>query len=242
MGAVLGAAAITKFTIFPVVAVLFLLAIVPALRPVRDVRVRLRFVVDVVLAVVGFCVVSGWWFVRNHHLYGQYLATKASEEHLQPFFLGPIPWSEKLLLSIYPQTLLMYSWYDQARVRSAADDERDLGSPCDSLPSRGRVGDAAKASMGFEFPHASRRTAFLGCILGGLAAVLVIIKTNGRGDTRDAFLVVTSVALVVVAGSARIFSRFSPRLELVGVSLWPVLLLALDLYVLGSILIPFGGL
>ncbi len=242
MGAVLGAAAITKLTILPVTVVFFVLALVPALRKGRDVQERLRCVLDVVLAAVAFLVVSGWWFVRNHHLYGQFLATKVSEQHLLPFYLGPIPWSEKLLLNIYPQTMLMYSWYNQPGLGLPVRMNEVLAIfvvPC-LLAGAWVMLQRRKWISQYLTPLAG--LALLGSIAAGFAAVLLIIKTNGRGDMRDAFLVVTAVATVLVTGSTRILCRISPRLELVGVYLWPVLLFALDVYVLIRILIPFGGL
>jgi hypothetical protein len=59
---------------------------------------------------------------------------------------------------------------------------------------------------------------------------------------RDAFGALAAIAIVVTVGSARILTRINSRLEVVGVAFWPVVLLALELYVLIRFLIPLGAL
>jgi hypothetical protein len=71
---------------------------------------------------------------------------------------------------------------------------------------------------------------------------LIIIEETGQANARDDLVVVAALAIVAVIGSVRIFCGIRDRLELVGVALWPVVLFALDLYVIVRFLIPFGGL
>jgi hypothetical protein len=82
----------------------------------------------------------------------------------------------------------------------------------------------------------------LACIVAGFLAMLIIIKDTSLGDVRDVLGSLAAIAIVLTVGSLRILTRVSPRLELVGVALWPILLLGLDLYVLARFLIPLGGL
>ena len=147
MGVVLGAAAITKLTSLPVAIVLFVLALLPSLpragRHSKSWRLQLRLFLDVVLAVVGFFAVSAWWFYRNHHLYGQFLATDASQKYLAAFLLHPVPWNSHLLFKVFPNCLLDFSWFNQA----------GSGSTCRSLSDRRSVGHDSKPPVGIPNSH-----------------------------------------------------------------------------------------
>ena len=109
MGHAVGAGAITKFSGLPVAGILLALAFVPSVTvkrrdvgvPVptpltspsdstRSLRLAPRFLVDGIIAVVAFLAVSGWWFIRNRILYGQFLASRRSEGYLKAF-LGRCP-------------------------------------------------------------------------------------------------------------------------------------------------------
>lgn len=246
MGLVFGAAAVTKFNSLPIAVVLFALALVSSLAGMgqgnRHPRIQLRMFLDVVLAVVAFFVLSAWWFVRNHHLYGQFLATDASEKYLSVFLLHPVPLNTHLLFSVYPNTLLNFSWYDQpnfllpARISEAL---AVLAVPCLLVGAWAVVRQRRWVSRVLSPLSA---LSLLGCIVAGFLAMLIIIKDTSLGNTRDAFVALAAIAIVITVGSVRILSRISPRLELVGVALWPIVLLSLDLYVVIRFLIPLGGL
>lgn len=117
MGLVLGAATITKLNSLTICVVLFALAALPAVMGVRRAlegsREAVGLGLDVGLALVGYFSVSGWWFLQNHHLYGQFLATNASEQYLRYFILYPHPWSQNLLFHLYPRTVEVTTWYNQ---------------------------------------------------------------------------------------------------------------------------------
>ena len=57
--------------------------------------------------------VSGWWFLRNKHLYGQFLATRASEDYLRFVLLRPVPWSRYIVFNELPSILFYSTWYGQ---------------------------------------------------------------------------------------------------------------------------------
>jgi hypothetical protein len=82
----------------------------------------------------------------------------------------------------------------------------------------------------------------LGCIAGGIVTEVFHIKTTSIGDARLAFVCLTALGVVLVIGSVRIFSGTHSRLAPVGLFFWPIIFLALDLYVLTHFLIPLGGL
>jgi hypothetical protein len=245
MGVVLGAAAITKFNSLIIAAVLFALALVPSLAAVGQAnpRTALRRLVDVGLAVVGFFAVSAWWFLRNHHLYGQFLATNASEQYLRAFTLHPIPWNSYLLFSLYPSTVLNNAWYNQPNfIILSLRMEEAMGAAAAlclvvgawvMLRQRRWVSRSLSPLAGLSL---------VGCVVAGFIAILIIVKDTSIGDVRDAFGALAAIAIVVTVGSARILTRINSRLEVVGVAFWPVVLLALELYVLIRFLIPLGAL
>ena len=188
MGVALGAAALTKLTSLPIAAVLFALAFIPLLRAVgrhSDSRTQLRLFLDVLLAVVGFFVISGWWFLRNQHLYGQLLASSASERYLRVFDIGPEPWSVHLFLLYFPNTLLNLGWYNQPNlILPTRLDEAlaVLAVPCLAVGAWVTVLNRQWISRLSVLSSIS----FPACILGGFVAVVVIIKDTGQGDFRDA--------------------------------------------------------
>jgi hypothetical protein len=254
MGLVLGAVAITKFSGLPIVVILLILSLVPSIRiPRRSgaghlpkggpaIGINSRALVDGFLAVGGFVVVSGWWFIRNKTLYGQFLATKRGESYLAAFLLRPVPWSAHLLFEQYPRTLLDTTWYAQPNL--------SLPLWADALLSAvGLVGLVLGgwAVLADDRWHSSLRQslsglAMLGCIVGGLGAVLLNMKTTSIGDARLLFVAIAAVAFVVTVGSVRLVRMVSPRLEQWGLVVWPVALLVADLWVVVHFLIPYGGL
>jgi hypothetical protein len=97
--------------------------------------------------------------------------------------------------------------------------------------------------------------ALLGCIVGGLAAVLIVMKSGNAlylasllglgtaiGDARVAFVALAAFGIVEVIGGARLLDLSHLRWHWLNFFLWPALFLAVDLYVLCRFLIPLGGL
>jgi hypothetical protein len=97
--------------------------------------------------------------------------------------------------------------------------------------------------------------ALVGTIVGGLAAVLIVIQSGnalflsqslglgtGVGDARVGFIALTAIAVVVVVGAVRLAQSANSRLEWTGLYLWPAIFFAVDLYVVFRFLIPLGGL
>jgi 4-amino-4-deoxy-L-arabinose transferase-like glycosyltransferase len=81
LGVLAGMMAITKFSTLPLLAAWVVTLV---LAPLRS---RLA---SFGLFIVGFLVTSGWWFVWNTDVYGDPLASKATQEHLKRFNFLPL--------------------------------------------------------------------------------------------------------------------------------------------------------
>jgi hypothetical protein len=262
MGVALGLGAITKFSGLPVAGILFVLAFVPSItlsRPevhvqangvtshldnIRHIRIVPRVLVDGIIAVIGFFAVSGWWFIRNKILYGQFLASRKSEGYLKAFLGGahPVAWSTHLLLHQVPEVFLQTTWYGQPNLSlpmAVNDFLAAVGLLC--LVVGAWVLVTRRQSKWLTVPPLSA-VALLGCIVGGLIAVIINIKTTSIGDARVAFVGIAAFAIVLTLGSTRLFERINPRWAPIGMWAWPTVLLALDAYVVVRFLVPLGGL
>lgn len=246
MGLVLGAAAITKFNSLPLAGVLLVLALAPSIRLPRRtsqrLRIDLQIVLDAGIAVLGFFAVSGWWFLRNKHLYGQFLATKASEDYLGFVLLHPVPWSRYIVFREFPRIMFYSTWYDQPNlflVHWMNYVLAWLGIVCLVV---GVVIFLGKRRWVARDLSPLSSLAFLGCVASGLVAVLITIKSTSIGDARTAFIGLSAFALILVVSTSRLLELVHARLRLVGLMVWPVILLAIDLYVVARFLIPLGGL
>ena len=256
MGLTLGLAAATKFTTLPIAGVLLVLTVVPAVwTPSRETRNsspdragRIRMFgfdrgrcLDFVIALFGFLATSAWWFLRNHRLYGQFLASNSSERSLG-VFARPIPWTAHLFLVQLPHVLWQSTWYAQLLLELpdwVNDVLAALAVPCLAVGAWVVLFRPLWMSKGLQgLPG----VALVGCLLGGLATEVGHIKTTSIGDSRLAFVCLAAAAVVLVVGTARIASAVGVRLGTASLFAWPLILLLLDAYVLIRFLIPLGGL
>ena len=198
-------------------------------------------VMDAVLAILAFFAVSGWWFVRNKHLYGQYLAGRASENYLTHYFLHPLPWSYHFV-QVFLGTFFVSTWYSQPDILLPDWMDRILAAAGLVCLVAGSVYVLAGGKTDSSRMPRLSALALVGCVAAGLAAVLITIRSTSIGDARVAFVGLTAFAAVVTLGSARLFRLLHRRLEPVGVFLWPAALMAVDVYVLVRFLVPLGGL
>jgi hypothetical protein len=198
---------------------------------------------DGVVAIIGFLAISGWWFAWNKHLYGQFLATQKSRDYLKnTLFLHPVSWSTHMFVSELPATLKFSMWYLQPNLVLPGW----MNSALSAVAVLSLLGGVWVLVMDRQWlaprmPLLSA-LALLGCIVGGVIAVVIIIKSVGYSDARLAYVGLSAIAIALVAAVGRLSSRMSPRLESVGLLVWPVALFAVDLYVLSHFLIPLGGL
>ena len=267
MGLVLGAAALTKFTSLPIAALLLLLTLVPAIhvprwsgpssRPELDrssrIRIDPRPLVDGLIVVIAFLAVSGWWFVRNKHLYGQFLAANKSNSYLVGSH--PVPWSLHIIFVQLPHALFDTTWFAQPNLLLPTWMNQVLavlGIFClltgafEILVRRPRIFTPLTRLSGL---------ALLGSIVVGVVAVLIVMRSGSSfylaglfggasmvGDARVAFVALSAFAIVSVLGAGRLVSYLNSRSELLSLLAWPTVLFAVDIYVLCRFLIPLGGL
>jgi len=241
VGVVMGLAAVTKYNSLPLAAVLLLLSVLPTLR-------RPRMLVDGALAAAGFLAVSSWWFVRNHALYGQFLATRATMAYLKawiPALVEPVPWtSTQRFLHFVPTQLFVTVWYD------GDWNEYDLPKWMNSalwLLAAVSVSLAVaklvrRRSRQNLMPSASGLAIWgaAGSVLAGLAAVLAIAKTTTQAEGRIGFVGLVGLALLLVLGTDQ-YPR-SGRTARALTYAWPALLLGVDVYISCYFLIPLRGL
>jgi hypothetical protein len=191
------------------------------------------------LVAAGFLVVAGWWFIRNKVLYGQFLATKRSEDYLKAFFAATAPWGSHLFFSLLPHVFLQTTWYAQPNLSLPAAANWILGLA--ALSCLG-IGTWRMAQARQDAP--TRRTGFLliACVLAAIAAVAVNIHATTIADARVAFVALSAFSLLIVTGTARIASVLKSSAGQFGLWAWPAVMLMADVYVLARFVVPLGGL
>jgi 4-amino-4-deoxy-L-arabinose transferase-like glycosyltransferase len=240
LGASLGLAAIAKFNSLPLAVLLLVLATLPAVR-------HRAMVIDTAIAAGGFVVVSGWWFVRNQVLYGQFLATRATEAYLKSWdaaLIEPVSWTDAARFTRFVPSSLYHSvWYDGAANQWLLPNWMDnvlwalaglsVVSAAGAFATRGRP--AALALKGGLLAG----LAVAGSVLAGIVAVVLIAQTTTQAEGRIAFIGLVGFAIVLVLGTDAGRSQGRWR---AAVLLWPAILVGVNLYVLAKFLLPLGGL
>jgi Dolichyl-phosphate-mannose-protein mannosyltransferase len=264
MGLVLGAAAITKFTSLPVAVVLIGLCVVPSMRvshrllgsppprgslsatPLEDDsstwQFEPRLLLDAFIALAGFLAVSGWWFLRNRRLYGQFLATNKSEHYLPPLFFHPLRWDAHLFLNTFPHALFSTTWYAQPNLLLPFWMNLTLASVGILCLVIGAWAITTLKNRDSSWLSRLPGLALPGCVIAGLIAVFVNLKETSIGDARLAFVGLSAFAILLVAGSARLSAVIFPSARWVGVVLWPIIFIGIDIFVLIRFVVPLGGL
>jgi MFS family permease len=221
-GAVLGAAALTQETALPVAGLVLALLVVLAWGE-SDWRAPL-------LAIAGFAVICGWWYVRNAVLYGDPLASQESRAYLtsvprltgesiirDPPSLSPdVVWSSLKVLG-------HSTWYN------GSWSQLQLPHALDFV-----VWGAALVCIAAALWSRLRyRLLLAACVLGGFIAWLMIIRVTTLSQGRYLLVAIVAWAALLVAGSAQL-----GRYRVVSFWVWPTIMLGLDVYVLAHWLIP----
>lgn len=219
-GVTLGAAALTQETALPVAGLLLaLLSLFAIVR--RDWRSPLW-------AIGCFIAICGWWYVRDDLVYGDFLASAASRNYLlhDPGLPGLVRNPAGLSLSIVSSAwgvLAHSTWYDggwnQLRLPPAVDWTVWIVA-----------GSALLAACGTRLRGG---LVLATCALGSAIAWLVIISSTTQAEGRYVLVGIVAWSAFLVVGSERLaFGRS------LGLWLWPVIMAALDVYVLATWVLP----
>lgn len=239
MGAVAGAAVITKLNAAPLLPAAAL-ALLLTRRPVKERMLHLC------LLAAGVLLVSGWWFDRNHDVYGDYLARQASRDYLRerlPTLVDPVSLLDAdRFLYFVPETLFRSAWYTGGW-------NQFVGPVAVNLVLWMIVGVAlfawVKTTLVDGAPgwtiHRRVWVTISGFALAGLAAVVLVALETTQAEGRVAFVGLSAFAIAAVAGLEQAVGG-SARLRLVALAAFPALLIAYEAYVLARYVIPFRGL
>ena len=238
LGATGGAAIITKLNSLPVTC--FLLAFLLLVSP-GTLLSRLR---AVCLAVTGLALTSGWWMLLNYSRGGTLLGQRDTQDwlnHTYPGLIDVVPWtSVERFLNFVPSHLFRSIWYiggwNQFVLPFAVNLVLALlaGVACFAIAKA--YGDGGIWVRRFD-PIIALHA---GCCLAALASVLIIAHSTTQAEGRVAYVGLSSFAVLASLGLAEAL-RSSKRFK-VALLTWPVLLLAVNIYVLASVVIPFRNL
>jgi uncharacterized membrane protein len=233
MGLLSGAAALTKYTTLPVIGLLLLVCLVHSL--LGDTRHRRRRVIEVVVAGLIGLMVSGWWFIRNVHLYGDVMANTATSNFLKeriPGLVVPVPWTDQQrFLEDLPRAMLDSTWYIGGWNQWSIPLGTSLfvtAVACASYGGAARVAAHLLTTRGWSFVS-GRLLPVLAATSGGMIAVLVIAQATTQGQGRYLFTAISVIAFCLVVGMRELAAE-NRVLRVVGTWTWPAILAALNLY------------
>jgi hypothetical protein len=232
-------AVISKFNSLPVV--IFILALIAI------VSIRRRDAFALPMAALSCVSVSAWWLVRNAVLYGSPLAQGAANRYLTrliPGLVHPVGWLNFSRFGQFvPRQLLSTAWYDGGWnqftlplwMNYALAALAILSLVCGGL-----------VALGVLRADNDRLSPWAGCalvltVLGGFVAVIIIAKDTIQAEGRVAYVGLSAFATLCVAGLAWTgrSRRWSRHLC---IWTWPVVLAAVNVFVLFDVVIPFRSL
>ncbi len=239
LGMTAGAALITKLNSLPVFAVL-LGSLLIVQRKARWAALR-----DVAIGAVGILLTAGWWLVMNWRLTGDPLGQKGAHNWLNevlPGIVSIVPWTDgERFLNVVPGGLFQSIWYDGAWNQFLAPFSFNLVLTCIASVALFGVLKALWQGGRYikkrDFPIALLLT----CSLAAVAAVFIIARTSHQAEGRLTYVALTAFALLSVLGIAETIGDTAGRLRR-AVALWPIALLALNLYVFFRFILPFRSL
>lgn len=223
-GAVLGAAVLAQLSAAPLAGLLGGSLVVSALR-----RGDRRSPVAALVCAVAVC---GWWFVWNVVRYGDPLAVAQTTRYLRAEFPGlnlirAVPSSSpRTILDAVPQ-LVHSTWYSGG---------------WDQLLLPGWVDTCLWVLAGLSLLAAlatrlGRTPVVWAAALASVAVWVAIVRQTPHGQGRYLLTGVAAWSTLFVSGSSRL-----PRAESWAIWLWPLTFVSVDLWVVATYLVPYGGL
>ena len=239
LGVTAGAALITKLNSLPVFAVL-LGSLLIVRRQVLWAALR-----DVAIAATGFLLTAGWWLWINYRLTGDPLGQKGAHDWLNevlPGIVSIVPWTDtERFLNVVPGGLFRSIWYDGAWNQFLAPFSFNLFLTCIAAVALFGVlkafGQGGRYIQKRDFSIALLLT----CSFAAFAVVFILAKTTLQAEGRLTYVGLTAFALLSVLGVAEAIGETAGRLRR-AVALWPIALLALNLYVFLRFVLPFRSL
>jgi 4-amino-4-deoxy-L-arabinose transferase-like glycosyltransferase len=230
-----GAALITKFNSLPVfcflTASLLLLPGFPFAERARNLG----------LALAGWAVTSGWWLAQNFSsgkgLLGQKGANRWLNEQL-PGLIGKVSWMEQeRFVNFLPSQLFQSIWYIGGWNQFVLPFGVNLffsmlAAICCFAALRALLQGGT-----FIRKRDPNILLLMGCCLMALAAIYIIARSTTQAQGRVAYVGLSAFAVLAVLGAGDAFSAASRgRMSL---AMWPLLLLALNVYVFLGFVIPY---
>lgn len=230
-----GAALITKFNSLPVfcflTASLLLLPGFPFAERARNLG----------LALAGWAVTSGWWLAQNFSsgkgLLGQKGANRWLNEQL-PGLIGKVSWIEQeRFVNFLPSQLFQSIWYIGGWNQFVLPFGVNLffsmlAAICCFAALRALLQGGT-----FIRKRDPNILLLMGCCLMALAAIYIIARSTTQAQGRVAYVGLSAFAVLAVLGAGDAFSATSRgRMSL---AMWPLLLLALNVYVFLEFVIPY---
>jgi Dolichyl-phosphate-mannose-protein mannosyltransferase len=233
-----GAALITKFNSLPVFC--FLTASL-LLLPGFSFAERAR---NLGLALAGWAVSSGWWLAENFYsgkgLLGQKGANRWLNEQL-PGLIGKVSWIEQeRFLNFVPSQLFESIWYNGGWNQFVLPFGINLffsllAALCCFATLRALLRGGT-----FIRKRDPNILLLMGCCLMALAAIYIIARSTTQAQGRLAYVGLSAFAILAVLGAAEAFSPGS-RGRMMSLAMWPVLLLALNVYAFLRFVIPYSA-
>ena len=234
VGLLLGLAAISKVTALPVAGLLIAL--------LAGASLWRRRLLDPAVAIAGFALASGWWFVHNSLVYGDPLAAAATLHSLTQLIPNLVlPSWDHSPLGFWIPWVVESVWYQGG--------SNQLLLPWDTAVEVSLLGLACLARGAWVVWRHWKATptsrldgpALALAALGAVAAWVILSYQITQAPARYLLVAITAWSLLLVAGTDRL--RVLGRRAMVALPwLWPAVFAGLDAYVMVRFLIPYGGL
>ena len=228
-GAAFAVAALTKQTTLPVVGVLMIALIVSGVKR-KSWRIP-------VFACAVFAGASSWWYVRNLVVHGDLLASKATNRYLAemlPALIRPHATFAPIGRELRGR-LVSSLWY------GAGWNQIELPRPAGVMLSLlAVVAILAAASRGGGVLR--HRAVLMGCVGAAFVAWALLVAQTTQNEGRYFFVAIPALATLMVGGVVTVVRPRSSSLVVAVHAFWPVLLVAVNVYVVATWLIPYGGL
>ncbi|MFN2613621.1 MAG: DUF2142 domain-containing protein [Actinomycetota bacterium] len=231
LGLACGVCALTKYTTLPIIAAVFGVMVVSAVRR-REVRAP---IVAGAVAVAG----SAWWFIGNITRYGDPLARARTLAYLKVAFHGHlvhvVSWfNADRFLDFVPRTIVRTFIYDGGWNQLLLPGAFNALLTCAIL---------AAAIFGCILARRAVRARNASIIIGSIAAsfvaVLIIAKDTTQAEGRYLLAALPAFAVAMLIPVLR---APDPRVQRGVLVVWPALFVALDIYILLIVMRGFAGL